>query len=1140
MRWNYRVVPGFLLALVSCVFAETQVYVQVPGPWGTDDLNLAVVSQQSGSSDYTLSLGSDGWFSGTYDADINANTTRTFTVSTSDGTYSSNSGNLSALYGYTEVWIVVAADLSVSVYPYNPSSGISSAAALSSSSRGSSVASSSSRSGSSTKIVRFLSPWTSTTPSIVIGADTTKMTAVKDTCGWYQSKVSSSVYDVIFVQTVGAEAYTASGLSTGLQIALDSIWAISDIVWVNTKDASGLPALSSAFPKSLGDCPSRQLAVTLYDWYDGSETSGTYYHADGDTAVNTDFGKHNVNGKCNGLITGLVTNQLGANGLPVRNDVNFPSMCSVANYINRWFIPDTLVVRNNVTYTNATCRDITLVLEDSTGMWLGQMDDEGSTGDKNLGGAFLLDDFKYLDAAGTVSNPHYDYLNGSGGYHNFGFTMKVHAEFTYVEGQYFEFYGDDDVWVYIDSSLVVDIGGVHSREAASVDLDTIGRTTGKKLVPGNMYSFDMFYAERQQDASNFRMRTSMDLHTERSYFATVSVSNGMKDYSIWQRVSMQGLSCDYSTTDTTMLAPSNFVLTGGGLPSAGIDLDTAGVWYGGITINQNMAGFRIDTAAILASRALSAGKYTLTFILQQDPTLSGSVTFVIPKTQYVAPSITFTDAAGNPVSADTATLGEWTNVFYPVYVAAITDTITTKLYLTSSSPSIIFIDGNGNQVTDVTLQSGKAMFYVMGTAAVTGASITVSGASVSNTLVWPDINLADPPVPTVQEAAMFDRNGDGIPDSVYFRFSRALSGDDALDSLKWTYGDSTVHFLSASQAAVSLVNPTTVVVTSAGFTSGQFTGLQGSAYSGAVNAWFTYSASGKATPFNVSGRISDKVGPIVLSATVSNKGSTISVLSVVLSESLDGALNSDSVMQYRFWRAGVLNPTTMRASSAASYGGNYHYDFYFESHQSELPAVGDSLRLAPGVATDLGGARPHEYNPWVRITGDQNVKVTSTGLVNVPANDTAVKQGPTVSPVLADDSASAEDMAAATGSHGELIDFNLSELLKNENALRGDSLPALTADSVVVHYEVYYYTNLGTYVNSADGSIACSDSIFGGDCTTHKGNIFLAWNMHSKKGRLVGTGAYVAHLTLKVTAGSKVIARSKDNSVWGVRRTSSK
>jgi hypothetical protein len=52
-----------------------------------------------------------------------------------------------------------------------------------------------------------------------------------------------------------------------------------------------------------------------------------------------------------------------------------------------------------------------------------------------------------------------------------------------------------------------------------------------------------------------------------------------------------------------------------------------------------------------------------------------------------------------------------------------------------------------------------------------------------------------------------------------------------------------------------------------------------------------------------------------------------------------------------------------------------------------------------------------------------------------------------------------------------------------------------------------------------------------------RGDVFLAWNMHSKNGRQVGAGAYVAHLTLKATAGSKVVARSKENSVWGVRRT---
>ena len=1139
MRSNCRVVLGFLLALVSSAFAETQIYVQVPSSWGSDDLTLTVVSQQSGESTYTLS-NNDGWFSGTYTNGISATTSRTFTVSTSDGYSVSESAALSQMSGLSEAWVIVGEDLSVTVYSYDPSSGASSASVASSSSRGSTVTSSSSRAGSSTKIIRFLSPWTSTTPSIVVGTDTTKMTAVADTCGWYQTKVSSSVYDVIFVQTVGPEVFTASGLSVGLQIALDSIWAISDIVWVNSKDASGLPALSSTYPKVLGDCPKRQLAVTLYDWYDASESSGTYYHPAADTGVNTDFGKVDNDGQCNGLIKGLVQYNLGSNGLPLRNDANFPSKCKKADYINRWFIPDTLVVQNTVSYTNATCRDITMILEDSTGMWLSQMNTTGSTTSGYSGGAFLLDDFKYLDAASTISNPHYDYLEGSGGYHNFGFTMKVHAEFVYVQGQYFDFYGDDDVWVFIDNRLAVDIGGIHDQQSGSVNLDTIGQNTGNKLVPGNTYSFDMFYAERKQSESNFRMRTSMDLHTERSYFATVSTSGGIKNYSIWQRVSMQGLSCDYSTTDTTMLAPSNFVLSGGGLPSGGVDLDSAGLWYGGITLNQNMAGFSIDTASILASRSLSAGTYTLTFTLQQDPSLTGSITFVIPQTQYVAPSITFTDAAGNPISADTAKLGEWTNVFYPVYVALVSDTITTTLYLTSSDPSLVFIDGNGNQVTSATLISGKATFYVMGTAAVTGASITVSGASVSNTLVWPNINLADPPVPTVQASAMFDRTGDGIPDSVYFRFSRALSGDDALDSLKWTYGDSTVHFLSAPQAVASLVDASTVVVTSSGFTSVPFTGLQGSAYSGSVSAWFTYSASGTKTPFMVSGRISDQVGPIVLSASVSNKSSTISVLSVVLSESLDGAVGSDSIMLYRFWRAGALNPTVMRASSAASYGGNYHYDFYFESHQSELPTVGDSLRLVPGAATDLGGAHPHEYNPWVRITGDQNVAVTATGLVEVSTSDTLTKSGPAASPVLADDSASAEEMAAATGTHGELINFNLSELLKNENVLRGDSLPALTADSVAVHYEVYYYTNLGTYVNSAKGSISCSDSIFGGDCTTHKGNVFLAWSMRSKNGRLVGTGAYIAHLNLKVTAGSKVVARSKENSVWGVRRTSPK
>lgn len=89
---------------------------------------------------------------------------------------------------------------------------------------------------------------------------------------------------------------------------------------------------------------------------------------------------------------------------------------------------------------------------------------------------------------------------------NYHFTYELHNQFTYQGGEVFTFSGDDDVWVYIDGQRVIDIGGVHTTQTQSVDLDTLGLTVGE------VYDFDFFFAERHYSHSNFTITTNIELN----------------------------------------------------------------------------------------------------------------------------------------------------------------------------------------------------------------------------------------------------------------------------------------------------------------------------------------------------------------------------------------------------------------------------------------------------------------------------------------------------------------------------------------------------------------------------------------------------------------------------------------------------
>lgn len=102
---------------------------------------------------------------------------------------------------------------------------------------------------------------------------------------------------------------------------------------------------------------------------------------------------------------------------------------------------------------------------------------------------------------------------------DYNFSMEGHGQFVFntEDNLYFTFEGDDDVYLFINNKMVMDIGAAHSITKSTFNLNDYIKECG--LKDGEMYDFDFYYMERHSYGSNIRIETNIDVTSK--YIDTV-------------------------------------------------------------------------------------------------------------------------------------------------------------------------------------------------------------------------------------------------------------------------------------------------------------------------------------------------------------------------------------------------------------------------------------------------------------------------------------------------------------------------------------------------------------------------------------------------------------------------------------------
>jgi fibro-slime domain-containing protein len=93
--------------------------------------------------------------------------------------------------------------------------------------------------------------------------------------------------------------------------------------------------------------------------------------------------------------------------------------------------------------------------------------------------------------------------------HNFSFTGELHARFVPRAGDTLELRSDDDLYVFVDDALLLDLSGTHVALTKTLSFDDLAVTLGE------LHALHLFYAERLGATGALTVRSSFELLSPR-------------------------------------------------------------------------------------------------------------------------------------------------------------------------------------------------------------------------------------------------------------------------------------------------------------------------------------------------------------------------------------------------------------------------------------------------------------------------------------------------------------------------------------------------------------------------------------------------------------------------------------------------